>query len=512
MIPTEAKGEVRVFAQVDRDVEESCDVVVVGSGPGGAVVAKELAEAGRRVVLIEEGPPFTPDDFELEGSLSMTRTMREGGLRTTRGYVMPTMQAICLGGGSLVNSAICVRSPEKTLAAWCNDFELERTSRADLDPHYDAVAAFAGIAPTPDDVQGPRNLLFKRACDVLGYSSEPIARNVRGCRGSGECFTGCRSRAKQSMDLSYVPAAIRAGAGVFTSARVEQVLAAGRRATGVAGRFVAPFTGKPSHAFRVRAKAVVLAAGCMATPVLLRRSGNLANASGQVGENLQFHPGTAAMGVFPERTEPQFGATQGYQSLQFVGEGFKLETLWTPPGLLAVRVPGFGHELKRRLAEIPFAAEWDAIISANRSLGRVVPRRRSMDPVLHWSFHPADVQTVGRALYVLIEMFFAAGAKKVVHGVHGLPDEFHTLKDADALRARTLRATDLVCAANHVFSTTRMHGNPRHGVVDELGKCHDFENLYVADTGVLPRSPSVNPMFTTMALAHRTALTIAGRV
>jgi choline dehydrogenase-like flavoprotein len=512
MIPSELKGEVRVFAQYQQDVEESCDVVVVGSGPGGAVVAKELAEAGKSVVLLEEGPPFIPEEFEWEGSRSMSRTMREGGLRTTRGYVMPTMQAICLGGGSLVNSAICVRSPEKTLERWCTDYDLEHTSRADLDPHYDAVAAFAGIAPTPDAVQGARNLLFKRACDALGYSSEPISRNVQGCRGSGECFTGCRSRAKKSMDLSYVPAAIRAGARVLTSARVERVLTEGRRATGVAGRFVAPFTGTPSHAFRVRAKVVVLSAGCMATPVLLKRSGDLANSSQQVGENLQFHPGTAAMGIFPERTDPQFGATQGYQSLQFVGEGFKLETLWTPPGLLAVRVPGFGHELKRHLAEIPFSAEWDAIVSANRSLGRVLPRRSSLDPVLTWSFHPDDVQIVARALYVLIELFFAAGAKKVVHGVHGLPDEFQTLEDAELLRGRKLKATDLVCAANHAFSSTRMHGNPRHGVVDERGKCHDFENLYVADTGVLPRSPSVNPMFTAMALAHRTAQTITGRV
>lgn len=504
-------GDVRVFAQYDRDLEERCDVAVVGSGPGGAVVAKEIAEAGRRVVLLEEGPPFTPDDFELDGTRSMTRTMREAGLRTTRGYIMPTMQAICLGGGSLVNSAICVRSPEKTLAGWCEDFSLARTQRADLEPHYDAVAAFAGVAPTPDDVLGARNLLFKRACDALGYSSEPIARNVRGCRGSGECFTGCRTRAKQSMDLSYVPAAIRAGARVLTSAQVQRVLAEGSRACGVSGRFVAPFTGRPSHAFRVTAKVVVLAAGCMATPVLLRRSGDLANASRQVGENLQFHPGVAAMGVFPEPTHPQFGATQGYQSLHFVEQGFKLETLWTPPGLLAVRIPGFGHELKRHLAEIPFCAEWDAIASCNRSLGRVVPRRRSLDPVLHWRFHPDDFQILVRALGVLVDLLFAAGAKKVVHGVHGLPDAFSAPEEAAVLRTRPIAPSDLVCAANHAFSTTRMHGDPRHGVVDELGRCHGFDNLYVADTGVLPRSPGVNPMFTTMALAHRTAQAIVAR-
>ena len=121
-------GEVRVWADYDRDVRESCDVLVVGSGPAGAVVAHEAAAAGKDVVLIEEGPPFTPEDFVLEGSVSMARTMREGGLRSTRGgFYMPTMQAIALGGGSLVNSAICVRSPDFTLDAWCEQYGLRTT-------------------------------------------------------------------------------------------------------------------------------------------------------------------------------------------------------------------------------------------------------------------------------------------------------------------------------------------------------------------------------------------------
>ncbi|MBW2282768.1 MAG: GMC family oxidoreductase [Deltaproteobacteria bacterium] len=505
-------GAVRIFADYTGDVHERADVVVVGSGPGGAVVAHGLAAAGHDVILVEEGPPFTPDDFELDGARSMARTLREGGLRATRGYMLSTMQAIALGGGSLVNSAICVRSPQETLDGWCSDFALERTTRADLDPHYDAVEKFLGIEPTPDDVQGDRNLLFRDGCNALGYSSEPIARNVRGCRGSGECFTGCRARAKQSMDISYVPAAIAAGARVLTSVQVQQVTTAGRRATGVAGQVARPFTGELSHRVRIEAKVVVLAAGCMATPVLLQRSGGLANASGQAGENLQFHPGVAIMGVFPERTHPEFGATQGYQSLQFIPEGFKLETLWAPPGVFAVRLPGIGTELKQRLAEIPYCAVWDAIASCNRSLGRVRARRRGMDPALHWRFDPQDVQILKRALQVLAELLFAAGARKILPGVGRLPEEMHSLDEAEALRRHDLRADDLTCGGNHAFSSTRMHGDPRRGVVGEDGRCHDLDNLYVADTGILPRSPAVNPMLTCMALAHRVAAGIAERI
>jgi choline dehydrogenase-like flavoprotein len=506
-------GSVRVFADYGaRDFSERCDVVVVGSGPCGAVAAYELAAAGKDVVLCEEGPPFTPSDYEFDGSISMTRTMREGGLRFTAGTVLPTMQAIALGGGSLVNSAICNRTPDFRFQEWAEAAQLERTSRRDLDPHYDAIAERLGIAPTPDAVQGRRNLLFRDGCKALGYSSEPCPRNVVGCRGSGECFTGCRARAKQSMDISYVPAAIERGARVLSSLRVEEVTASGRRATGVAGRVAAPLSGAPGARFRIEAKAVVLAAGVLASPLLLLRSGNLANASGQVGEHLQFHPGTSVLGVFPDPVDPVFGATQGYQCLQFLRDGYKLETLWAPPGVLAVRMPGLGAPLQRALLDMRFASVFDAIASCRRSEGRVRERGRSLQPAMRWTFHPEDAAILGKAIWNMAEIFFAAGATKIMPGVARLPDEMHSIQEAEALRRHVLRPSDIVTASTHVFGTARMHGDPRQGVVDEDLKTHDLDNLYVVDTAVFPGSPAVNPMLTGMALARRSALALAGRI
>lgn len=511
-----ARDRVRVYAQYEGAFQEETDVVVVGSGPCGAVAAYELAAAGHDVILLEEGPPFTVRDFELDGNLSMTRTMREGGLRLTHGTIMPTMQAIALGGGSLVNSAICVRPPESVFDRWATGFELERTDRAHLDPHFDAISRFLHIGPTPDSVQGRRNLLFRDACNAMGVSSEPVERNVKGCRGSGECFTGCRSRAKQSMDVSYIPAALRAGARVLTSVQVQQIRHSGRRATGVSGQVIAPFSGGSSrgrsHRFRIDAKAVVLAAGCTATPILLKNSDNLANASGQVGENLQFHPGSAIAGIFPDAVDPQFGATQGYQSLAFLDEGFKLETLWAPPPILSMRFPGFGADLQGLFAEIPQMAVWDAIVSANRSVGRVKTRWKSLEPSLHWTIHPKDAAILRRSLHVIAQLFFAAGARKILPGVQGVAEVMTNLEQARVLETEAVKPENLVMGGNHVFCTTRMHGDPTRGVVDEDGRCHDLENLYIADTGIFPQCPSVNPMLTGMALARRQALTLSERL
>jgi choline dehydrogenase-like flavoprotein len=502
---------VKVFADYRGGIREACEVLVVGSGPGGAVVAKELAEAGRDVILLEEGPPFGVRDFRQEAGEAMGRMLREGGMRATRGNMfIPTMQAIALGGGSLVNSAICARSPAWVFERWAERTGVAALTREALDPHYGRVEACLGVAATPLEVQGARNLRFKQGCDALGISSEPTHRNVRGCRGSAECFTGCRYRAKQSTDVSYVPAAIRAGARVLTSVRAEQIIMSGRRAGGVRGRTIEPFTWREGEPVAIDARAVVLAAGCMATPLILHRSG-VGGSSGYLGRELQLHPGLAMMAVFPERIDPWEGATQGYHSLEFLEEGIKLEVLWSPPSVLAARFPGLGHDFQRHLTMVDRMAPFDVIVAADRSRGTVRPRRGSWDPDIRFDLDPRDVERMQRGLGILSDICWAAGAEAVLPGLHGVPDMLRSPEEAEILRRMRLEGRQTITAANHAFGTARMSRRPEDGVADEQGRCHDVENVYIADTSLFPGSPAVNPMLTCMALADRIACGIAAR-
>ncbi len=512
MLPNTADPHegVKEIADYQGEVRDRCEVLVVGSGPAGAIVAKELAEAGRDVILLEEGPAMGRKDFVQEAGEAMQRCFREGGTRASRGnMVTPTMQAIVLGGGSVVNSAICARPPAWIFDKWGERTGCEQTTLEQLVPHFERVEQQLAVTPTPEAIQGERNMRFKKGCDEIGMSSEPTWRNVRGCKGSSECFTGCRNGAKKSMDVSYVPAAIRAGARVYTSVRAEQVVTDGRRATGVRGRVIEPFTWKPLQKASFDAKTVVLAAGCMATPLILLKSG-IANSSGLVGQDLRFHPGLAIMAMFPDRIDPWKGATQGYHSLEYLEKGLKFEVLWSPPAVLATRLPGLGHEYQEHLMRYDHLAPFDVICAADNSSGRVRPRPGgSFEPDISYDFDQRDMDLMRWGLAKLSDICWGAGAELILPGLHGLPEMIRSKEQAEIIRTHKLLPKDTITASNHAFCTTRMSPDPKRGVVDEDGRCHDLDNLYVADTGIFAASSGVNPMLLCMALADRIALGIA---
>lgn len=450
-----------------------------------------------------------PKDFVKEAGYTLAKYFWDAGLRTTTGgnVIMPTMQPRVLGGGSVFNSAICLRIPDFALTRWQREHGVTATT-AELAPHFDAIEQFMGVRPTQASVQGRRNELFAEACDRVGISSEPTNRNEDGCKGSGECLTGCPNRAKQSMDLRGVPEIVGMGGTVYTSMHIDKLIVENGRVRGAVGWIVDPMTGEKGATVRIEARsATILAAGALASPVIALRSGIT---HGPIGAGLRFHPSTAMMGVFDDEVHPWSGASQGYHSLQYLERGVKLESLWAIPSLLSFRFPGVGHDFKRLLSDYRNMACWDAWASGEDSVGRVKLGMGGR-PSIRYTVGDGDMKRLQFAMVKLGEMFFAVGAKRVLHGIGGLPPELRKPSDVDLVKNLPMSARTMLIGSNHVFGGMTMGGDPRRHAVDNRGAVYGVKDLYVMDTGIFPASPAVNPMLTVMAFADKFSQDLAGR-
>lgn len=492
------------------DLRESCDVLVVGSGPGGAIMALRLAERGLRVILVEAGPVARKPDLDRDGGHTMARLLWDSGMRTTSGGVIaPTMQARVLGGGSLINSAICLRASEGALSTWAEEHGLDELTAEALEPHYQAVEAFMGVREVDPRVQGPRNDLFALACERLGMKATPIRRNEAGCLGSGGCLYGCRNGAKLSHDRRGVPELLALGGRVYTSVHAERLLLHGGRCVGIEGRIEAPGTLEPRGRVRITAKATVLAGGVIGTPILCQKSG-LSHPG--IGANLRLHPSTVVAGDLDRPVLPWTGAAQGMHCLDLLDYGIKLESLWADPALMAFRMPSMGKALKRQLARYDKMAIWDAWVSGDDSVGAVRHIPGAPRPSIRFDFGAADVRRLQQATATLAEMLFAVGAVRVYPGIHGLPQVLESPAGLAELRNAKVGPQDLPIGSNHVFGTMAMGRDPARHPCEPDGRVRGVDGLFVSDTSLLPSSPGANPMLIVWALADRNAAAVAGSV
>lgn len=481
-------------------IRDRCDYLIVGSGPGGAMLANSVIGSGARVVVLEAGPLVRTTEYHRDMGKTLGSYFWEGGMRATRGnVVMPTLQARVLGGGSVFNSAICMRPLDSALERWRDEHGLSEYTWDELDPYFAHAEAFANVKPVEPEVQGRRNELFREACTAMGWGVEPMPRAEKGCVGSGECITGCRTGAKQSLDRRGIAEFVQQGGEVYTSVEVDELIMDGSQVRGVVGWTVDPETKKRVHPVRITANVTILAAGPINTPVIARRSGLTREV---IGSNLRFHPSCYILGVFDEEVNPWQGATQGYHSLDFVEQGIKLESLWATSSIFSMRMPRSPKQFKRYLKRYPRMSVFDAWVSGEASVGqvRVLPGGK---PDLSFNLGTADARRLQEANAKLCELFAAVGASEVLCGIHGLPEVMPAAEAASMIRMADMSVQDQPTASNHVMGTMPMGGDPNKAACDGWGRVYDVDNLYVCDTSLYPSSPGVNPQLTVMALAHR---------
>jgi choline dehydrogenase-like flavoprotein len=472
-----------------------CEILVIGSGPGGAVTACQLAEAGRDVILVEEGDYLPLDSCQAFTLAEMTQKYRNGGVTAALGNPkIAYVEGRCVGGGSEVNSALYHRTPGPVLEKWARDFGVFATGEADLLPHFEANERELSVSKTPGEAAAVSRKLQEGA-DKLNWRCIEVPRWFTFDGGKDD--QGVPTGLRKSMTRSMIPRALDAGCRLVSQTKARRIRRSGENWSLVA-------SDSSGGNVEIEAQSVFVSCGAIHTPALLQRSGF----SGPAGRTLQMHPTVKIIAEFPEKVGSIIPGVGVHQVKQFAPEfsfGCSISSL--PYLALAMLDHRYSPtELHQRWLNM---ASYYSMITAGGG-GSVRSLPGFDDPLVRYALTDSDMSLLATALQRLGELLFAAGAVALYPSINGGP----ALRSPDELRwipkILSRRLANLMTI--HLFSSCPMGENRSRCVADSFGKVHRADNLYIADASLLPTAPTVNPQGSIMAVARRNALKFLNRV
>ena len=456
------------------------DVVVVGSGAGGASAAYELSNAGLEVLVLEAGPSVRPEEFNQRELDTVKRFYVDQGVQGPADGSISVLQGRMVGGSTVINGEVCFRIPDFVLEEWQRNFDVRGLSSSEMKSAFETVERMIHATPNEERYLGSGRK-FAEGLVKLGVEAKPVSRSVKDCRGCCYCFFGCAYGCKQSTDQSYLPAAFAKGASLVSEARVEKIKLEAGRATG-----------------DVTARAVVLSCGSIETPLMLLDHGL---GGRDVGRHLALHPVLLVLGYFEDDQHAYRNAMISSYSDAFVGDGFLVELAAATPPFAA----GFGRAHKQAVRDVGKASGGAAIIRDVGSLGRV-RRGRGGAKVIDYALDAPTKHKVRRAMRKMGEIAFAAGAKKLAMPLT-VPFEPTSVDDLRAIDALGVGPADITFVSYHPQGTARLGS-----VTDLDGAVRGARDLYVMDASLFPSPVGVNTQEPVMGVATVLARRLADRM
>ena len=498
-------------SEITGPVRESADVCIVGSGCGGGASAKVLAEAGKKVIVLEEGGYYTSKDFNATEQTAYQNLYQQRAGQATDDLAVTVLQGRCVGGSSTINWTTSLRTPDFVLEAWKRDHGVQGLSPRELDPYFEKVEQYLNIHTEPWENHNPNNRLILEGAKKLGFRASAVGRNTKDCVKAGACGLGCPYDAKRTVSITYIPDAVKSGATVFANFRANKIDLTGTTKR-VSGIVFDQETGGPKTNFIIEAPVVIVSASAINSPVLLLKS-NLANSSGELGKNLTFHLTSAVLGVFDQIMYGAGGIPQSAMSDEFLNKnhddgGFWLEAVPIYPTLAALALPGFGSAHRGLLHQYPHIGATIILVKEIDSSGRVTVNDHGRASI-SYTLRDKDLGYLKQGVAVAARVQFAAGAKRVMT-LHARLTEFNSPEEIDTKLASSIWGmNEIGLYSAHPLGTCRMGIDPKRSVVDEHCQTHDVKGLFVIDGSVTPTSLGVNPQVTILAIAEKNAEWIA---
>jgi choline dehydrogenase-like flavoprotein len=494
------------YADYEKDAIFDADVVIIGTGAGGAAAGAELAEAGFDVVLLEEGGYHPTSSFSPYAAESVPRLYRDASSTIIFGRPqIPYVEGRCVGGSTVLNGGMTWRTPEPVLAQWEEMTGAPELGAKRMESLFARVESRVHASPQLECSVGDDNRIMSEGARKLGWRYDVNRRNQEACVGSNNCIFGCPTGAKQSTLVSYMPAAFKAGARCLTEVRADRLLIEDGRCVGVAGRAIDPRTRRATRQVIVRARAVIVAAGAVQTPYLLLKHG-LGRPSRELGKNFLCHPNAKVLAVYPFDVRGWQGVSQWSQIREFRDDGIILAENMIPPSPLAAHIPyvhGEAWELMRRYNQMVVSG-----VLVEDSNAGTVSRGLFGAPIAKYDITALDHRRFIRGVKLLSELHFSMGAEYVMLPFAHIDratsmDEVRKIDEINA----PIETLDLFTV--HLMGTARMGSQRDRSVVSIDGEVWDLPGCYVADASLFPTAIGVNPQITIMALATHVASRIA---
>lgn len=489
------------------DLTLRTQVVVVGSGSGGAIMARELAMEGYDVLVLEEGPHVTPQEYGAwRPSKVMRKLYRAGGSMVAvgldQGPNVGIMQGSCVGGGSVLTGGVCFRIPEHIHSKWSSMLGVQGLEYDAMLPYYERVEEMMHVHEVPDFMRSKSTTMFGQGVAKVGKPLMAMRRNTRGCTGQAKCNYGCPQQSKISVDLSYLPDACAHGAVIYSDMRCERILTDQGRATGVLGAVLGGPGRRPKHRFTIKSDHVVVCAGAIHTPLILDKS-CVGRESKMVGRNLSIHPGFAVPAFFDEPIKLWQGAMQSAFTHHPEDERLLFVSVASPPNLLAGFLPGFGQQLMHHAKhQLEHMAIFGGMVHDDSS-GRVF-RGLGREPIVTYKMSERDKSAFKEGVRFTMRAFLEAGAHTVMNPFVGAP-LVHSIAELEVLDFSSYDMNRAQSLSYHPLGTAGMGVDRKHAVVDPRGESFELKNLWVADGSVFPSSVGVNAQLPIMAMTTRIA-------